>query len=177
MFEKSNLFSKTEAKVLDFISRSESELYEKEIAKKVGISISTANLILNSFAKLGLVSKTKKGRMSFYLASANNPALKQFKVYNNINSLMPVIKKLSPLSKRIVLFGSCAGGTNTRRSDVDLMVISSEKDRLRRILDEYPNIQAVIMNSLEWASLSKKDKPFYDRITRGIVLWEDGHES
>ena len=177
MFEKSNLFSKTEGKVLDFISRSESELYEKEIAKKVGISISTANLILNSFAKLGLVSKTKRGKMSFYRASINNPALKQFKVYNNINNLMPLIKKLSPLSKRIILFGSCASGTNTQRSDVDLMVISSEKDRLRRILDDYPNTQAVIMNSMEWASLSKKDKPFYDRVTRGIVLWEDGHGS
>ena len=176
MFDKSNSFSRTEGKVLDFISKSESELYEREIAKKTGVSTSTANLVLNSFAKRGLVIKTKKGKMSFYRAPLNNPALRQFKVYNNISSLMPIVRKLSPMARRIVLFGSCASGTNTDNSDIDIFLISAEKERLRRILDDYPKIQAIIKSGVEWAELSKKDKPFYDRVSRGIVLWETEEE-
>ena len=114
--------------------------------------------------------------MSFYRAPLNNPALRQFKVYNNISSLMPIVRKLSPMARRIVLFGSCASGTNTDNSDIDIFLISAEKERLRRILDDYPKIQAIIKSGVEWAELSKKDKPFYDRVSRGIVLWETEEE-
>lgn len=152
-------------------------MYEKEIAKKVGVSNSTANVILNDLTKQGLVEKTKKGNMSFYRPALNNPALRQFKIYNNIKNLLPVIKKLTPMSRRIVLFGSCASGKNTERSDIDLFVLSLEKDKLRHFFRDYPKIQAIILNSSEWVSLSKKDKPFYDRISKGIVLWDEVYGS
>ena len=172
MFKKINLFSKTENKILDFISKSSDMLYEKEIAQKTDVSTASAYFTLNRFAKMGLVEKTKKGRMSFYSAAINNPALRQFKIYNTVSGLSPVIEKLSPFSKRIILFGSCARGANTDRSDIDLFILSAEKDKIRRLLDAYPLIQAIILNSSEWVILSKSDKPLHDRISAGIVLWE-----
>ncbi len=174
MFKKLNLFSKTELKVLDFIAKSDRDLYEREIAAEAKISAGSANSILNRFARLGLVVKTTRGKMSFYSASARNPVLRQFKVFRNVNDLMPLVNHLASLSGRIVLYGSCASGTNTRSSDIDLFILSSQKERVKRLLDEYAGIQALILSSPEWVSLSRNDKPLYERINSGITLWEAG---
>ncbi|VVC02387.1 Nucleotidyltransferase domain protein [uncultured archaeon] len=172
MFKKLNLFSKTELKVLEFIATSDGELYERQIALKAGISAGSANSILNRFAKAGLVTKTTRGKMSFYSASASNPLLRQFKIFCTVNNLMPQVNRLSALASRIILYGSCANGTNTHSSDIDLFVLTTQKEQIRRLLDNHENIQAIAMDSAEWVSLSKKDKPLYDRINSGITLWE-----
>ena len=66
MFKKLNSFSKTEMKLLEFISTKDGELYERQIAKGAGVSAASANGILSSFARLGLLERQKKGRMVFY---------------------------------------------------------------------------------------------------------------
>ena len=176
MFKKLNLFSKTEMKVLMYISSKDGQLYERQIADGAGISVGSANSILKSFSKIGLVNKMKKGRMSFYERNDENPLLRQFKVFVTVNNLMPVLQKIIPHSRRIILYGSCSIGRNTEESDIDLFILSSEKEDIRRILDNYRNISSIILNSNEYLQLQKKDKPFYDRIVAGIELYGGGHD-
>jgi predicted nucleotidyltransferase len=171
MFKKLNLFSKTEMKLLEFISTKDDELYERQIAKEAKISVGSANSILREFVKIGLVKKTKKGRMLFYRRNDDNPLLRQFKVFVSINNIMPIIGKIVPISKRIILFGSCAEGINGEQSDVDLFILSNEKGKIRRILDSFPRVQSIILNSVEYSNLKEKDKPLYDRIEGGIELY------
>lgn len=171
MFKKLNLFSKTEMKLLIFLCTKDEELYEKQLAEGTDVSVGSVNTILKTFVDMDLVKKTRKGRMLFYRRNDGNPLLRQFKVFITINNIMPLIGKISPLSKRIILFGSCAEGTNGEGSDIDLFVLSQEKEKIRRILDKYPKIQIVILNSIEFTNLRKKDKPLYDRIQKGIELY------
>ncbi|MBS3068976.1 nucleotidyltransferase domain-containing protein [Candidatus Micrarchaeota archaeon] len=171
MFKKLNLFSKTEMKALIFLSEKDGELYELQIAQGAGISAASANSILNKFSKIGLIKKITKGKMSFYRRNDENPLLRQFKVFIKVNSLLPLIEKAVPLCKRIVLFGSCATGRNGEKSDIDLYFLSSEKNALRRLLESDPKIQAIILDSVEYSALSKKDKPLYGRINAGIELY------
>ena len=173
MFKKLNLFSKTEMKLLVFLSTKNGELYERQIAKESGVSVGSVNTILKSFEKIGLVEKIRKGRMLFYRRNDVNPLLRQFKVFISVNNIMPLIEKLSPLSKRIILFGSCSEGTNSEESDTDLFVLSSKKEEIRRILDKYPRVQTIILSSVEYVKLKEKDKPLYDRIIKGIELYGD----
>ena len=70
-----------------------------------------------------------------------------------------------------MLFGSCATGRNGEKSDIDLYFLSSEKNALRRLLESDPKIQAIILDSVEYSALSKKDKPLYGRINAGIELY------
>ncbi|MBI2079837.1 nucleotidyltransferase domain-containing protein [Candidatus Micrarchaeota archaeon] len=170
------MFSKTEIKLLIFISTKDGELYERQIANQAGISVGSANAILKAFYRLGFVKKVKKGRMIFYSRNVKNPFLRQFKVCITIRGITPLLEKLSPYSRRIILFGSCAEGRNTEKSDIDLFIISNEKEPIKRILDKYLKLQPIILNSLEFADLQKKDKPFYDRVMKGIELYgeEDG---
>jgi predicted nucleotidyltransferase len=157
-------------KLLVFLSAKDGELYERQIAKEAKVSVGAVNKILKEFQGLDLVKKTKKGRMLFYSRNDNSPLLRQFKVFITINGLMPIIEKTVPLAKRIVLFGSCAEGRNGEKSDIDLFILSNEKGQIRRVLDDYPKIQAIILDSIEYATLQQKDKPLYDRIQRGIEI-------
>ncbi|MBI5635840.1 nucleotidyltransferase domain-containing protein [Candidatus Micrarchaeota archaeon] len=171
MFKKLNLFSKTEMKVLNFISEKDGELFERQIARESGVSTGSANSILNAFARIGFLKQTRKGKMLFYKRNDGNPLLRQFKVFTAISSLMPLIEKIAPLAARVVLFGSCAQGRNGEKSDVDLFVLTREKDRVRRIVSDNPQIQAILLDGAEYARLEKGDKPLYGRINAGIELY------
>ncbi|MEK6843089.1 MAG: hypothetical protein AABY04_01245, partial [Candidatus Micrarchaeota archaeon] len=85
MFKKLNLFSKTEMKVLEFISKKDGELYERQIAGGAKISTGSANAILKSFFQAGLIRQIRKGRMLFYSGNDDNPLLRQFKVFLTMN--------------------------------------------------------------------------------------------
>ncbi|MFH1199840.1 MAG: nucleotidyltransferase domain-containing protein [Candidatus Micrarchaeota archaeon] len=171
MFKKLNLFSKTEMKVLDYISVRDGELFERQIANGAGISAASANRMLKMFAKLGLLKQTRKGKMLFYLRNDGNPVLRQYKVFTTVNNLMPAVEKIAPFSQRILLFGSAATGRNGENSDIDLFVLSGEKEKTRARLREEERIKAIIMNGQEYAELRKKDKPLYERINSGIELF------
>jgi predicted nucleotidyltransferase/predicted transcriptional regulator len=171
MFKKLNLFSRTEMKLLNFISAKEEEMYEREIAREANVSTGSVSSIMEKFAEMGLLRRSKKGRMSFYAPNGGNPLLRQFRVFMAVNGVMPAVGKIAPHCKRIVLFGSCAEGRNTEGSDVDLFVLSREKGKIRRILEGYPKIQAIILDAAEYATLREKDKPLYGRILRGIELY------
>ncbi|VVC02205.1 Nucleotidyltransferase domain protein [uncultured archaeon] len=171
MFKRLNVLSRTEMKLLEFISRKDGELYERQIAEEAGVSVGSANSILKAFEKLGLVKKARKGNMLFYRRTDENPLLRQFKVFMTVNNLSEAIGKLAQYGKRIVLFGSCAEGRNTEKSDIDLFILSGEREEIRRIIDDYPEIQAIILDSMEYAKLEEKDKPLYERINAGIELY------
>lgn len=176
MFKKLNLFSKTEMKLLVFMSTRDGELYERQIAKEAKVSTGSVNSIMKDFGRLGLVIRTKKGRMLFYARNDRSALLRQFRIFMTLNNLRAVMEKIVPLSRRIILFGSCAEGRNGEKSDIDLFILSREKEAIRRALDAYPGIQAIVLDSSEYANLQQKDKPLYDRIQRGIELRgeEDG---
>ena len=171
MFKKLNLFSKTEMKVLIFISAKDGELFERQIAKESGVSVGSANTILKVFAKIGFLKQTKKGKMLFYRRNDDNPLLRQFKVFTTINNLMPIVEKIAPFSVRIILFGSCAEGRNGENSDIDLFVLTREQERVRTIVSNKSHIHTILLDSAEYVHLEKNDKPLYDRINSGIELY------
>jgi len=176
MFKKLNLFSKTEMRVLMHMALKNGQLYERQIAQGAGISVGSANSILKTFSQIGLVHRIKKGRMSFYERNDGNPLLRQFKVFITVNNLMPLLQKIIPFSRRVILYGSCATGRNSEESDIDLLILSTEKEEIRRILDKFEIVQALILDSNEYAQLEKKDKPLYDRISTGIELYGGGYD-
>ncbi|EMR75158.1 nucleotidyltransferase family protein [Thermoplasmatales archaeon SCGC AB-540-F20] len=81
--------------------------------------------------------------------------------------------------KKFILFGSCATGEDTNESDIDLFILTNEKD----IVIKYTNnrnfereIQAVIVSAVEFMKLKEQDKAFYQEIKKGIILWNSKNE-
>lgn len=167
--------SKSEQLVLKYlIRRPNQSLYESEIAKKVSISTGSANQSLKSLLKKDIVKLEKKGNMNFYILNLENPFVKQYKITQTIAELDGLINKLKPLAKRIILFGSCAEGADTQDSDIDIVIVSDSKEEVRGILGDNESnkkIQTLIVNTSEFYSLEDKEKPLYERIQKGILLW------
>ena len=117
--------------------------------------------------------------MNFYAADDRHPFVRQFKVLDVLAQLEPLLKELRPLVRQVILFGSCAEGTNTGESDVDLFIVTSERSRGMALITQNPveqRIQPVIVNTQELAALKEKDAAFFTQVKRGIVLWEAAGE-
>lgn len=82
-------------------------------------------------ADSGLVSVTRVGNQKHYRANAESPVFNELRglVVKTVGLVGPLAKALAPFVDRIrsaFVFGSVASGTDSSRSDIDLMVISDD---------------------------------------------------
>jgi len=155
----------------------EREYYQREIAKLASISIGATSQKLRKLASDGLVTCRKSGRMLFYRYNLDDPLGKQLKILLNVNVIRGMVQELGGHAKRIILFGSCAEGTDVKSSDIDLLVLTEDNRKARETASAYGDqlgkkVSAVVMNANEFRQLRSKDRPLYERINKGIVLWE-----
>jgi predicted nucleotidyltransferase len=153
------------------------EFYEREVMRKTKISKGSANKVLRLLANLALLTRNEKGRMVFYALNAHDPLVRQFKVLFNVYELRELVESLNQHSQRAVLFGSCSQGTDSRESDIDLFVATSERAQVGKIIAEFNEkgerkISAIVVTATELAALKRSDRALYDNIERGIVLWQ-----
>jgi len=174
----SGIFNVTNSqKVLDFLAFNPGEEFlSSEIQKAASISRAGVYFALKELAKEGLVSKRKKGKIIFYSVIYNDSAIKQFKVLQNVLMLRPLILKLKPSSKKIVLYGSVSRGENSPSSDIDLFILSKEPDETKKAISLAKSklkMQTVIKTPSELADFKKDEKVYYNEVERGIVIWEE----
>lgn len=152
--------------------RSENSTKEKLCVKQK--LARSAGRILKKLSQIGVLEKDRRGRMVFYRLNMGNAVARQFKVLFNVYSLNEMVDEIRHYCRKIILFGSCAEGTDTEESDIDLLILTNEKSRANSKVYSYQvgrRIAPVIVNSNEFAELRRKDKPLYDRILKGIMLW------
>jgi len=159
-------------KLLIYLTENEEEMYEREISRGAKVSMGSANSILNKFAKKGYIIKTVKGRMSFYKLNPTNPSMRQFRIFIEVNSLENFLKKASIFSSKIILYGSSALGSNAKGSPIEILIITEEieKEKIRKICEEFPFIKPLLLSNEEFASLKERDALLFDKISKGIVL-------
>jgi len=168
-------------KVLSLLAKfSDQEFYEREVARKLGISSGSANRALNELFSSGVVRRRREGKMYFYSIDSSNAAITEFKRMINLMLVEPLVEELKKISNRIVLYGSCAQGTDTSESDVDLFVVSNNKDRVLEAVSNFKfpmgfediHIQAVVKTPVELLETKGPEQAFIEEVERGIVLWE-----
>lgn len=169
-------FSTNSQKVLDFLIDAQNGEFERiDIEKKIGISKAGVNLALKELVKYGLIDKTTKGRSNLYKADFVHPVVKQVKFLKTVIKINSLVNKIKFLSKKIIIFGSSGRGENTPKSDIDLFVLTRDKEAVKAKIkrDKFgKKIQLVLKNPTELAELEKRDKYFFKEIDRGVCLWE-----
>jgi predicted nucleotidyltransferase len=146
-----------------------------EIQKAISISRAGVYIALGELSRQNLVSKAKKGKLLFYSIIYDDSAIKQFKVLKNILALRPLVLKLKPLSKKIILYGSTSRGENDPASDIDLFILSQNPEEAKSVIASIKTrqkIQSVIKTPSELADFRGKERTYYAEVDRGIVLWE-----
>jgi predicted nucleotidyltransferase len=178
MPNKIDFITPTTIVVLEFfLARPMSEFHEREVLRGTGISKGSANYILRRLATLSILLRTKKGRMVFYRLNAGDPFVKQIKIASNVWTLRPIIDELKKTSKKVILFGSCAEGTDVADSDIDVLILTGDKKTAKDKISAFNRqsekpLAPIILSIEEFAAMRKEDKPLFERIDRGIILWE-----
>ncbi len=164
-------------KILSFLVENPGkELLGSEIQKATLLSRAGVYIALRELIKQKLVYKTKKGRFLMYAVPYDEPMLKQFKVLRNTRLLKPLIDKLKPLSKKVILYGSASRGEDDPKSDIDLFILAKDSDAVRSAVSELKTkkkIQIVIRSPSELVEFKNKEKVYYDEVNRGVTLWEE----
>ena len=162
--------------ILAFLCQNpQQSFYSGELAEKTSLSKGGTNQSLRELAHQGILKTEKKGHMTFYSADLSSPSVRQFKILQNVVMHESIVNKLRPFADRVVLFGSCAKGEDTQESDVDLLVISRDKDRIRSLIPETKakrKIQLLLKTPQEYVQLESKEPVFFKEIQQGVILWQ-----
>lgn len=151
------------------------ELLESEIQKATKISKSGINYALRDLVSADFLSRTKRGKAFFYTLKHQNLIVKQLKIIGTITQLNNLLKKLKSLASKIILFGSSSRGENTIDSDIDLLILSRNKDLVLEQIKRFNSkrkIQSIIYSNLNFIEKKKTDPVFYEQVIQGIALWE-----
>jgi DNA-binding transcriptional ArsR family regulator len=168
-------------RVLSFLAKfADREFYEREIARKLGIGYGSAHRAVKDLYSAGAIKRRREGKMYFYSIDSSNAALAEFKKIVNLMLIEPLVEGLKKMSSRVVLYGSCALGTDNSESDMDLFVVSNSKEDVSNIISDFTfpkgfeniHIQSVIRTPVELLEGGESERAFMEEVERGMVLWE-----
>ena len=166
--------------ILTFLARNpDKQFYIREMAKNMQKSVGGTHKNLKLLKEMGFIKEKKSGKNIYYQIDHINPSIKNFKIFMTINQLTPIINKIKKMSEKIILFGSCANGEDTIESDIDLIILTKEKDKAnKKILNTKFNrkIQAIVVNTSDLMKIKEKDTGFYKEVSKGITLWDVKNE-
>jgi predicted nucleotidyltransferase len=170
-------------KVLSLLVKfSDQEFYEREVSRKLEISSGSANRALNELYLDGAITRRRKGKMYFYSVDSSNALVIELKRLVNLILIEPLVEELRKVSSRVVLYGSCALGTDNSESDLDLFIVSKHKKQASNLITSFAfprgfesiHIQSVIRTPVELLKAGESERAFIEEVERGMVLWEKG---
>ena len=149
----------------------ETPLTLRQLAAKAGTSPSAAKAGIDWMTKQGMLSKNRVGNAVLHKPRLDSPLTRQWKILFNLQALTEsgLLDKLSSLPgvSSLVLYGSAAHGTNDSKSDIDILVIASERKKIRT--SEYAaklgrEVNVSTFTPSEWRSKAKTSKVFYEQV-------------
>lgn len=149
--------------------------HQREVAMEAKVSLGSANRLLTRLVDGKIVSYERQGSLHRYKFNIGNPVARQLKVLLTVNDLDQLTSTLTQISERIILFGSCAKGTDGANSDTDLFVQTEHKEKAARLINEHNGrhrISPIILDNSEYSHLRNSDESLYTEIERGVTLWE-----
>jgi predicted nucleotidyltransferase len=155
------LFSKVQQRVLALIfGQPERSFYTSEIMRNVRSGTGAVERELSRLHRSGLVSVERIGNQKHYRANHQSPIFTELQslVIKTVALTEPLRKSLAPCADKIktaFVYGSVAKGTDTARSDIDLMVIG---DKLN-----YSELYAALQDGEE--ALGRKVSPTFLSLT------------
>lgn len=126
------LFTKTQQKVLGLLfGKPDKSFYTNEIMRWVDMGRGTVSRELERLVGAGLLFVTKEGNQNHYQANANSPVYKELvsivkKSFGVADQIKAILKPLDINIELAFIYGSISKGTESKSSDIDLMLIGNE---------------------------------------------------
>ncbi|MEK6649165.1 MAG: nucleotidyltransferase domain-containing protein [Actinomycetota bacterium] len=128
-------YDATRARVLDALLSSSEAMSGRQIARQTNLSPTTANGALAELENRGFVRSRPHGRANLWSLQGDNKLVQQIRMFARVQDEIAgevVADALGSEPISITLFGSTARGESGANSDVDLLIVS--KDRQQDLL-------------------------------------------
>jgi len=151
--------------------------YQREVARIARVSVGKTNQVLRRLESDELVSRERRGNVDLYSYNLDSPAARYLKIFFNLSEVDELRRRLRGVSNKVVLFGSGAEGTDSKESDIDILVVTGDKEAAAKTIRKAESgtgrkISPVILTPLEFSGLREKDPAFYEQVNKGITLWQ-----
>jgi len=126
------LFTRVQQRVLGLLfAQPDRSFLATEVIRLANVGTGAVHRELGKLASSGLVTVTPVGRQRHYQADRASPIFPELHglVLKTVGLAEPLREALAPLAPQIAVafvYGSVAKGTDTSRSDVDLMVLADD---------------------------------------------------
>jgi|SRR5208283_2888793 len=151
-----------------FLEHPSEETYAAQLGKKLKIARKSLFDALAVLQKSQLIELKMIGRTKQYFLKRDDVRVRQLKILYTISNLLPMLNGLEGVE--VYLYGSAARGEDTEKSDIDLLFIGQRpKGELLEKIQNEENIKPIFLTFLEYSSLARKDKPFYERIEKDRI--------
>jgi predicted nucleotidyltransferase len=183
------LFSKTQQRVLGVLfGRPDQSFFANEIVRLSGVGVGAVHRELAALEAVGLVTTTRVGNQKHFQANREAPIFQELRgIVLKTVALADVLRNaLAPLAPQIgvaFVYGSVAKGTDTARSDIDLMVVGDRiaySDLFKFGLAAEQTLgRKVNPTVLSWRELRKesKDDGFHSRVLAQPKIFVIGSEN
>jgi len=168
-------------KVLAFLLLNASEEYHlREIARRAGVPLKAVQRELALLEQIALVERHRRGRQVFVSVQTSHPLFQDLRslLLKSEGLAMPLRQALEAIDnvEAAAVYGSVASGTDTGRSDIDLLVVGSP-DELD-FHDAVSEIEELLGRPINYTLLSRKElqarlrrkDPFLTRVLTGDLI-------
>lgn len=163
-------------------------LHGREIARRTGLPPGTLTRELKRLADVGLLNCERRGNQLAYSANRQSPIFEELAgILRKTSGLADVVAEaLKPLTDSIdvaFIFGSVARGTETKGSDVDLMIIGSADfgvvvDALHLAQQQLSrDINPKVFTPREWRNRLQRRDPFLREVVASKKVFLIGGEN
>ena len=172
MIDVDNIFKNKAYLILElFIAHPNKDFSIRGIARDLGFSHATVIEYIDDLLGLALIRKNNKGLYPTYYANVENDKYKFYKrnyiIFQiNASGFIEFLQNKC-LASSIVLFGSCAKGTFTERSDIDIFV---EAKKTNLSIAKYEKILSRKINLLFEPKIRSLSNELMNNILNGYVL-------
>jgi predicted nucleotidyltransferase len=151
-----------------FLDHPDQEIYAKQLETKLKAAKKSILDALEDLSKQGILRINEIGRIKQYKLNNEKAIVRQLKIMHNIDRLRQTMKKLAEHDLEVYLYGSCARGENTETSDIDILILGNKQEKVAGLISNR-KIKPLHLTFLEYSSLARKDKPFYERIEKDKI--------
>jgi predicted nucleotidyltransferase len=161
-----------------FIKEPEREFYVREFSKLLKKSPTTISKYLKKYEKEGILTSKESLNHLFFKANSTSRMFKSIKLSYNLNQLYKLglvdyLEGKFNHPKAIILFGSFAKAEDAKNSDIDLLIVSSNKDEpdLEKFEKKIgKSIQLHIYSEKDIELMKVKNKGLLNNLINGILL-------
>ena len=159
-----------------------------ELIRMINSGTGAVHRQLTSLTASGLVNVTQIGNQKHYQANPDSPVFEELcgLIRKTVGLREPLQRSLEPLKDQIdvaFIYGSVARGTDTARSDIDLMLIGEGLDYIS-VHDTIQNAETKLQRKInpnlttlsEWEKKLEEENPFISNINKQAKLFIYGSE-